>query len=352
MLNGRFLFHAQGSLTVQEMIPHLTWTMFEDKGAPPLHVHRATREQAQAPTVLHTHEFSELVLILGGSGIHVTERERYPVVAGDVFLIEGSQAHGYRDTEDLRLVNLFFDKKSLKLPLYDIPEMPGFHALFTLAPKRRGQSIGKSLLHLSVEDLGRVEAWVDSMEYELRTRAPGYRFMAATLFMRILGHLCRCCSKEEAHSSQSILRLGEVISCIEKNHAERTSLKDLCKVAHMSESTLLRHFHQALGLSPIDYLIRLRIRKASELLRQTSLSITQVAFQVGFSDSNYFSRQFRKVAGHSPREFRKQSSVPLLFGTSIAGISDDQTSLPKIPSDSGSSRKRRWAAKRRPQDAS
>lgn len=293
--------------------------MFDDKGSPPLRVHRATREQAQPSTVLHTHEFSELVLILGGSGVHVTKRERYPVVAGDVFLIEGSQAHGYRDTEDLRLINIFFDKKSLKLPLYDIPEMPGFHALFTLEPKRRGLSNYRSLLHLSAEDLGRVEAWVDRMDHELHTRSPGYRFMAATLFMCILGHLCRCCSKDEAHSSQSILRLGQVISYIEKNYAERTCLKDLCKTAHMSESTLLRHFHQALGLSPMDYLMRLRIRKASELLRQTSLNITQVAFQVGFSDSNYFSRQFRKVAGHSPREFRKQSSIPMLFGTSIAG---------------------------------
>ncbi|MEP3932587.1 helix-turn-helix transcriptional regulator, partial [Rhodopirellula bahusiensis] len=57
---------------------------------------------------------------------------------------------------------------------------------------------------------------------------------------------------------------------------------------------------------PIKYLIQVRIQEASRLLRSTDRSITDIAFDVGFSDSNYFSRQFRTHLGLSPREYRKQ----------------------------------------------
>jgi len=292
------------------MIPRMTWALLEDTSGP-LHIFHPSRRDYEHDSVApHSHEFWELVLILSGTGMHVTKRQRYPVVAGDVFLIRPRQVHGYEEKKDLRLINILFDKKRLSLPLYDIREMPGFHTVFTLTPKRRVQDDGKSFLHLSAEALGHVEALVDSLEHELRERAPGFQFMASTLFMQILGHLCRCFSEEEAHDSQSLLRLGRVICHIEGNYAEAISLKDLCSIAHMSNSTLLRHFHRALGCSPMDYLVRFRITKASELLRQTRLSTTQVAFQVGFSDSNYFSRQFRRVMGCSPREFRKRFPLP------------------------------------------
>ena len=292
------------------MIPRMTWALLENVGGGPLCVsHPSQRDYKHDSVAPHSHEFWELVIILSGTGTHVTKRQRYPIVAGDVFLVRPSQVHGYEEKKDLRLVNILFDKKRLELPLYDIREMPGFHTVFTLTPKRRARDDGKSFLHLSAETLARVEALVDSLDRELRERAPGFQFMASTLFMQILGHLCRCFSQKEAHDSQSLLLLGKVISHIEGSYAEAISLEDLCATAHMSKSTLLRHFRRALGCSPIGYLVRVRITKASELLRQARLSTTQVAFRAGFSDSNYFSRQFRRVMGCSPREFRKRFPV-------------------------------------------
>ena len=68
-----------------------------------------------------------------------------------------------------------------------------------------------------------------------------------------------------------------------------------------------------MGNSPIAYLIQLRINRAADMLRQGDRSITDIAFDVGFSDSNYFMREFRKVIGISPRIYRRQHAYAGAF---------------------------------------
>ena len=72
----------------------------------------------------------------------------------------------------------------------------------------------------------------------------------------------------------------------------------------MSASSLLRNFKDATGFSPIDYLLRIRIARAVELLRSDEMTITSAAFNVGFSDSNYFARQFKRIMKTSPSDYR------------------------------------------------
>jgi transcriptional regulator GlxA family with amidase domain len=73
----------------------------------------------------------------------------------------------------------------------------------------------------------------------------------------------------------------------------------------MSLSTLNRNFIEATGLSPIDYLIRIRVLRGADMLREGAGSVSEVAFAVGFNDSNYFSRQFRKIMGETPSRYWK-----------------------------------------------
>ena len=73
----------------------------------------------------------------------------------------------------------------------------------------------------------------------------------------------------------------------------------------MAPSTLLPVFRKVTGYSPIDYLLHVRLAKAAELLLKSELSIFEIASECGFTDSNYFSRQFRKYYNSSPRDYRK-----------------------------------------------
>ena len=81
---------------------------------------------------------------------------------------------------------------------------------------------------------------------------------------------------------------------------------------HLVEVLLGRHHgvaHHVLGLGRVPTSDVLRIQRAAELLRHGAESISEVAFSVGFEDNNYFSRQFRKTTGTSPRDYRRGFAV-------------------------------------------
>ena len=77
----------------------------------------------------------------------------------------------------------------------------------------------------------------------------------------------------------------------------------------MSESSLTRAFKRSSGLTPIEYLIAYRVRHSCRLLQYTDDSVTQIAFDTGFLDSNYFSRKFHGLMGVTPMQYRRQTRV-------------------------------------------
>ena len=72
----------------------------------------------------------------------------------------------------------------------------------------------------------------------------------------------------------------------------------------MSVRNFSRVFHQAYGISPINYVIQLRIQHAYELLHTMDISVSEVAYLCGFQDSSYFTRQFKHASGLTPKEYR------------------------------------------------
>jgi AraC-like DNA-binding protein len=257
---------------------------------------------------VHTHDFSELVIILGGSSIHVAGNREYPISAGDVFLVQGRWTHGFKKAQDLALVNIMYDPHLLEPAKEQLAKIPGYHALFVLEPRYRPKHDFQSRLRLSAQELFPVRELLMKMEKEYSGRACGYEAMVLSLFFQLATYLARRYSGIQTPSGKSLLRVGEVISSIETRYQEAVTLNFLARSAHLSVNHLLRLFKEATGQSPIDYLVRFRINKARELVAGTDLAITEIGFRTGFSDSNYFTRQFKKVTGFSPREYRKRQS--------------------------------------------
>ena len=264
------------------------------------------RRDPQPPFGLHAHEFSEVVIITGGHGLHLTGKESWPLAAGDVFVISGARPHDYQDMDRLRLINILFDPQQLEMPLADLPSLAGYHALFTLEPAWRRRHQFRSRLRLPSRNLAAVVAMVDRLDEELTTRAPGFGFLATSLFMQIVGYLSRCYSEADNPDSQALLRIAQAITYLERHFDQTVELDTLATIAQMPKRSFQRTFQKALGVSPITYLIQLRVRRAAELLRRNELTVSQIAFRVGFLDSNYFTRQFRKIVGISPRSYRQQ----------------------------------------------
>jgi AraC-like DNA-binding protein len=267
------------------------------------------RHDTHADTGLHRHDFHELVVILAGRGRHVTEIEDYPIGAGDVFLIRGEMAHGYADTQNMTLVNILFDPRRLKLPLAALQDLPGYHVLFRVEPRLRRQGRFRSRLRLEPGDLAEAGTLIARLQDELHETPPGFRFMASTHLMSLIGFLSRCYSQAQHPEVKPLMRFGEVLSYVEENCAGQLTIRELARRAHMSERSLTRMFHRITGLAPMEHVIRVRIARARELLLRGDMRITEAAYECGFNDSNYFSRQFKKVVGMTPRSYRTRGQT-------------------------------------------
>lgn len=268
---------------------------------------KVIRREPQIPYPMHTHSFAELVIILSGTGHHRVAGQLLPISAGDVYVILGDRAHGYEDLADLYLINLLFDPALLDAPVYDLSRLPGFHALFALEPQWRGEGDISAHLSLDPARLDRAAGLVERIEDELKCREHGYRYMAVMHFMQLVGELSRWYSGAQHPGARRLSRIGAAIGHLEHHLDEPVTLDELTGLTDLSISTLNRAFRRAVGLPPLAYHLRLRIRRACDLLRTTDLSVTEIAGQTGFDDANYFTRQFRKAMNLSPSVYRKRA---------------------------------------------
>ncbi len=111
--------------------------------------------------------------------------------------------------------------------------------------------------------------------------------------------------RQQRLSSEAQRLVRKAMAYIHENYHQPLSRQDLARHVGMSDDYLTFCFRQELGLTPIAYLNRYRVTQAKMLLKETSKSITEIALDVGFSDSGYFSRVFRKEAGVSPEAYRR-----------------------------------------------
>lgn len=254
----------------------------------------------------HRHEFIEIVFILGGHGQHVTGDTRHNVGPGDVFVINNRRSHGYEQTRGLHLVNILVRDDALREARRELGALPGFHALFTLEPVRWRRRDFTARLRLTAREMRLVGGWLDTLEAEVRRDGEGGRFLARSWLMLVVGFLARCHGERPARPGEPDARLARLLSRIDGKPEDDYRLEDLAREAAMSERSFLRHFREATGTSPADYVIRARLRQAMHLLDHGDrrLTVTEIAFRCGFNDSNYFARQFRRVTGTSPRLYR------------------------------------------------
>ena len=253
---------------------------------------------------MHGHHFSELVVVLSGSGQHVTEAESYPICRGDVFVLNGQTAHAFEDSSRLKLCNVMYDPDQLIRPHQNLHAVSGYQALFVLEPLYRKNYSFKSKLQLGEADLNTVVMLLDALEREQKARLQGYQSLLAAYFMQLVVLLSRYYSASPARPTQAILRLADVLSYLENNTHRPLELTELAGRANLSKNQFLRVFKKAFDTTPITYIVNRRIQKAQKLLETTSLPVSQIAFDTGFMDSNYFSRRFRQVVGQSPRDYR------------------------------------------------
>ncbi|MDY0394560.1 helix-turn-helix domain-containing protein [Virgibacillus halophilus] len=103
--------------------------------------------------------------------------------------------------------------------------------------------------------------------------------------------------------------IRDCMTFIQKNFHKSIGLREMTLASGVSKYHLIRLFKENLGESPVQYLIKLRIKKAVQLIIDTSDSMENIAIQCGFSSGNYFAKVFKKWMKVSPSDFRQDALV-------------------------------------------
>ena len=129
---------------------------------------------------------------------------------------------------------------------------------------------------------------------------------AAMLFIERAGQVAaRNAEPSPSLSQRERQRMVEAALWIEANAAEPLDLESTARQAGLSPFHFLRTFGRVLGVTPHQYLVRTRLRRAARLLAGGELPVTEVALEVGFADLSNFVRTFRRAAGVPPARFSK-----------------------------------------------
>ena len=134
-------------------------------------------------------------------------------------------------------------------------------------------------------------------------------------FLDLMGELARCTDTRSLSNVQlqsfdddaSLAQISGIVDWVTEHSAEQFAMTDVCARVGMSESKFSRYFRRATGNTFTDFVNRLRINRACQLLMETDRYITNVCYDVGFNNVANFNRRFLQVKGMTPKEFRQQS---------------------------------------------
>lgn len=114
-------------------------------------------------------------------------------------------------------------------------------------------------------------------------------------------------SKDMPEDKCSFDRIRKILSYIDKNYMRKLTLGEIAGQIHLCESECSRLFKKHMHISLFEFILQYRIEKSIDYLLNTNDSIAEIAESVGFNDSNYYTKVFRKFKGCSPTKYRHKS---------------------------------------------
>lgn len=245
----------------------------------------------------HTHEYTEIMLILEGNGIQTINGKSYPVKAGDIILLNQYCIHAERSEKEnpvslvaLKMDNIQFEGlKPGQIVPDDIPPVIASDSIFEEL---------RSILHEMYYEKSFMDDFSSTLiELDMR---------------RILCMVFRLTKKAPA-LKDSTKKMDNLILAVQKyideHYTESISLESLSSQFFVSVSFLVHAFKRETGKSPINYLIDRRMGEAQRYLSYTNLSVSEISERIGYDNVCYFNKVFLKRTGFQPSAFRDLYSL-------------------------------------------
>ncbi len=283
----------------------------------------------------HMHKFYEFAMIHRGTCTHKFRGVEVPLIAGDIVLIPPCEGHAYSIHSYAEITNCYFfperigesstyitshtlHSSSAPLGTEDLKNQWD-NLLSSLSLREEDNArepqllidnlTKQGVLHLPPEIaldveglLGRLYDEDQNQLYDVAYMKSAILQMILVIFQRTRLNIPQKAPRPPEHKKEMIL--GALIY-IENHYTEPLTIQRMADQVTLSVSYFRTIFKEVTGMSPLDYLNRIRIIKALEYLSSDDMPVAEAAARVGIYDSNYFTRLFKKIIGYPPRYFKR-----------------------------------------------
>ncbi len=259
-----------------------------------------THSVRNEPFQEHSHSCVEITIVLDGWALHriASGSDIHRLERGDVCVIRPGGTHAMLECQDFDHITVSCSPDILGKTGINLGFIHGVSELFGHAARpvcsfhlNHSEFVDARQLCLNMFDI---------YNSERKQEKGSLRFYFAIL-------LCLLAQSFSLHHSDKTSRgrMDTVLAFINKHYLENISLRQLATLAALSQSQLIRVFNKEYNITPIQYVIELRLNEGKRLLRESTLSISEIASLCGFQDTNYFSTLYKKRFGISPSGQRK-----------------------------------------------
>jgi AraC-like DNA-binding protein len=247
---------------------------------------------------LHSHDFYEVNIVLGGTGVHSIEGAEFEVGRGDVFVIPPMAVHAYENTEHLTVYHILLKKSFLASHLGEFSTVPGFLQLVEVEPFLRQNYSEAMFLRLTESQLSEIQRDLvyidDGGEYNGEAYEPLRNHTALKILLTLSCYLaCQITSGKRSTTVKYRNQILDTLEYIHGHYSDRISIDNLAERVFLSRSTFQRSFYAVCGTTPIQYLNRYRIKKAAELLSLGEMNKTDVAHFCGFYELSHMEKSIK-----------------------------------------------------------
>ncbi len=252
----------------------------------------------------HWHKEIEIILIKSGEFNLQINSDFYTCKSGDIVIINCEELHYLLAKDNIYsdFTSLVFDVSQLNSSILDSSSVNFITPIINKEFKfptivnstHNSYNILKEIL-LNIIDIYNHKYY----GFELEIKALMFSFFANSFKNNII------LKKDTTLSDDNkIFKIKDVIKYIENNYTHDIDINTLANLCHYNEYHFMRFFKKYTGKTCIQFIKNYRLEKSYNLLKNTDLSVTQIAFDVGFSNVSYFIRSFKEKYKVTPKEFR------------------------------------------------
>ncbi|ASZ07508.1 AraC family transcriptional regulator [Enterococcus thailandicus] len=248
---------------------------------------------------IHTHDFLEISIVLEGQANYTIEEQKFQLNAGQIMLFNPGTHHGEEQRTGTYSHQLHIGLTNISLDGLKRNHLPTKKAILNLG-EYQWEFLDK--------------AWRLVKEYS--EEQPEFQLMVKALIIEMLVLILRSLEKVQDNTvtlalSKNAKRkqylVNHAIYYLENHHTQEITLEQLADTLYVSPTYLSKVFKESTGMSPINYLIQVRLKHAKELLANEQLTIREISQAVGYQDAYHFSKLFKKYYGVSPSQLAKKS---------------------------------------------